>query len=270
MKRILLGILMICVSVQLFAAADYSEKMQGVTVLFRDGKSEKVKLNEYKAGNVVIVRTGSNGHLEGVKIPKADVNALSFDGKDYGDRFAVGDEGFVMADGRVLKGTLDGLDTSTFWRRISEAGRTERLDRDEVVFIQFRKAAQAVPDQPQKPLQKSTIEVSSKQAWTVTNIHLKKGQRVYFTVNPARPITCAGITNVNADGVNPFTADMKRPLGNEKACALIGKIGLDVFRVGTNETPFNVKADGELLLGINDYRFVTNGGMFSVMIVVEQ
>jgi hypothetical protein len=261
---------MFLVVAALFAAADYSEKKQGVTITYVGGNSEKVKLDFIDKDNVIIIKQGSDG-LQSIKQPRSKVDSLSMDGRDFGKQFGAGEEGFVMADGRVLKGIVEGLDETSFFRRLSPGGRTEQLDRDQVVFIQFRKPAQVTPNQPDKPVQKATVEVSAKQAWTVTDILVKKGQRVYFTVDPAKPILCGGVANVNADGVEPYVADRQRPLGDEKACALIAKIGSDLFRVGTKETPFVVKADGELLLGINDYKFVNNAGIFSVMIlVVEQ
>lgn len=270
MKTALLGFCAFLVAAAVFAAADYSVKKQGVTINFVGGNSEKVKLDFIDKDNVIIITEGSDGKLQTTKHPRAKVDSLSMDGRDLSNKFGPGEEGFVMSDGRVLKGIVEGLDATSFWRRLSPGGKTERLDRDEVVFIQFRKAAAVTPDEPVKPVKRFTADVSAKQAWTVTNIQVKKGQRVYFSVDSAKPIMCGGIPNVNADGVDPYTPDRQRPLSDAKACALIARIGTDLIRVGTKETPFNVQADGELILGINDYKFVNNAGVFSVMIAVEQ
>lgn len=266
MKKNFAVIVMLLAAVRLFAAADYSTKKQGVTINYRDGKSEHAKLDFIDEETVTVIKPGPDG-LEQLKIPRAKVDSLSIDGKNYGDRFKAGEEGYVMDDDRVLRGIVEGLDETSFWRRLSEGGRTERLDRDKVLFIQFRKAAPVEPPNP--PLKKITVEVPAKQAWTITNIMLKKGQRVYFFTDSAKVILCGGVPNVNADGVDPFTPDPKRPFPDAKACALIAKIGADLFRVGASQAPFVVKQDGELILGINDWRFISNTAAFSVMVVVQ-
>lgn len=266
MKVVMIGIVVILFAGAVFAATDYSTKAQGVTVIYRDGRSEKAKLNSFNANDVVIFTEASNKRMEQVTIPRVKVNGLSFDEQNHTDRFGPGEEGFVMKDGRVLKGIAEGLDSTTFWRRLSPGGKTERLDRDQVLFIQFRKPGE--PSEPSRP-QKTTVEVSAKQAWTVTGVTVKKGQKVSFFVDASKPIMCGGVANVNADGVNPFTPDPKRPLNQDKACALIAKTGSDIFRVGTMQTPFEVKQDGQLLLGINDWKLTNNFGVFVVTIVVE-
>ena len=268
MKIVILGVLVFLIVGCLFAATDYSSKAQGVMVMYRDGKTEKAKLNSFNANEVVIFTEASNKRMEQVTIPRAKVNGLSFDEQDHTNRFGSGEEGFVMKDGRVLKGIAEGLDSTTFWRRLSPGGKTERLDRDQVLFIQFRKAQVAEPEPPGRP-QKTTVDVAANQAWTVTNVSVKKGQKVSFHVDATKPIMCGGAANINADGVNPFTPDPKRPLNQEKACALIARIGNDVFRVGTVQTPFDVKQNGQLVLGINDWKFTNNFGVFSVLITVE-
>lgn len=270
MKTILTIAVILLTAPLLRAAADYSSTKQGTTITYRDGSSEHAKLDFIDENSVSIIKQGSSGKLETFKIPRNKVDSLSFNGKDYSGRFSAGEEGFVLDDGQVLKGIVEGLDESTFWRRLSEGGRTERLDRDKVVFIQFRKVAPAEPPSPVHPPKKMTVDVLSKQAWTLTNIQLKEGDHVFFSTDPNKPIICGGIPNTNADGVNPFTPDPQRPLPDVKACALIGKMGNDLFRIGTVQGAFVAKQDCELILGINDWRFSGNGGAFSVTILVEQ
>jgi len=215
-----------------------------------------------------VIVEGKDGKLDFVKEPRTTIDWLSFDGRDQTNKFTAGENGVVMMDGRILKGAVVGLDAGNFFMETLKAGR-ENLDRDKVAFIQFKKEGPAKPEPAPGPPKRYTVSVPAKEAWTSTGVVLKEGQKVEFSVDKATIIMCGGVPNVNADGVNPFTPDPRRPINDAKACALIGSIGgKDVFRIGTNETAYPVKADGKLMLGINASSFTGNGGAFTVFIVV--
>ena len=267
MKTLVLSILCCVLAATLFAAADYSSMKQGVTIHYRDDRTNKLKLDFIDNSNVTVIVQGSDGKLQFVKEPRNTVDWLSIDGRDQTNKFAEGEQGAVMMDGRVLKGEVVGLDATNFFLQ-TPRGTRENLDRDKVAFIQFKKQGAVKPVPAPGPPKRYTVSVSARNPWTPTEVVVKEGQKVAFTVDKATIIMCGGVPNVNADGVNPYTPDPRRPVPDAKACALIGSIGKDVFRIGTNETAYPAKTDGKLNLGINDSKFQGNGGAFTVFIVV--
>ena len=139
-----------------------------------------------------------------------------------------------------------------------------------VVYIKVEKGQDYQPGTP--GLNQYTFTVPANLPWTVTDLNLKKGQRLLFEVSPDNTIRCDFQSPPsNPDGVDPLVVDPRRPIPNMKACLLIGKINNngEPFKIGLNKTGITVHEDGKLLLGINDYDFRDNAGAFTVTVVVN-
>jgi hypothetical protein len=140
-----------------------------------------------------------------------------------------------------------------------------------VVYIKVETAQQFQPGSS-TGLSQSTVTVPANAPWTPTNISVKKGQRLQFDVSSDNMVRCDFRAKPsNADGVDPLVADQRRPMANNKACMLMGKINNngEPFKIGLNKTPVVVQQDGTLLLGINDFDFRDNTGSFTVTVIVN-
>lgn len=139
-----------------------------------------------------------------------------------------------------------------------------------VVYIKVEKGQDYQPGTP--GMSQSTFTVPANLPWTVTDLNVKKGQKLLFEVSMDSTIRCDFQSKPsNADGVDPLVADPRRPIPNMKGCLLIGKINNngEPFKIGLNKTPIVVQQDGKLLLGINDHDFRDNAGAFTVTVVVN-
>lgn len=152
------------------------------------------------------------------------------------------------------------------------AGRTLRLDRDEIVRIEFETNRStgsnlSNPDSRPPGMRERQVTVSANTSWADTGIDVRSGQTVYFEATGRarwgrdRQDGPAGERN---SPPNPG-----RPMPNRNAAALIGKIGSesnDLFFIGDETGPVRVRGNGRLFLGINDDVLTDNSGNFRVVV----
>lgn len=151
------------------------------------------------------------------------------------------------------------------------SARTLRLDRDEVVRIEFetvRSSGTGLTTDSRPPgMRERQVIVSADTAWVDTGVDVRSGQTVYFEATGRarwgrdRQDGPAGERN---SPPNPG-----RPMPNRNAAALIGKIGSDsndLFFVGDETGPVRVRGNGRLFLGINDDVLTDNSGNFRVVV----
>jgi hypothetical protein len=109
------------------------------------------------------------------------------------------------------------------------------------------------------------ITVRGADAWTETNITVKRGQQVSFQATGEVFITRTSPAASPA-GVEDQNPDL--PVRDARTGSLIGKIGPNgtPFLIGTNTGAITMNGTGRLMLGINDTNFPDNSGAFTVQI----
>ncbi len=151
------------------------------------------------------------------------------------------------------------------------AGRTLRLDRDEVVGIEFetnRSSGSNLTGDTRPPgMRERQVTVSANVAWVDTGIDVRSGQTVYFeSTGQAR---WGRDRRDGPAGERNSPPNPGRPMPNRNAAALIGKIGSesnDLFFIGDETGPVRVRGNGRLFLGINDDVLTDNSGNFRVVV----
>lgn len=151
------------------------------------------------------------------------------------------------------------------------AGRTLRLDRDEVVRIEFETSRSSgtnlTTDSRPPGMRERQVIVSADVAWVDTGVDVRSGQTVYFEAT--------GQARWGRDrrdgpaGERNSPPNPGRPMPNRNAAALIGKIGNasnDLFFIGDETGPVRVRGTGRLFLGINDDVLTDNSGNFRVVV----
>ena len=179
-----------------------------------------------------------------------------------------------LRDGSRVQGELISVrnDTVEFEERRSYgSGRTLRLDRDEVVRIEFETARRGggndllAGGRPSGMRERQTI-VSADVAWNDSGIDVRAGQTIYFEAQGQ--VRWGRDRRDGPAGERNSPSNPNRPIGNRNAAALIGKIGSgnDLFFIGDETGPVRVRTSGRLYLGINDDVLTDNSGNFRVVV----
>jgi PA-IL-like protein len=190
----------------------------------------------------------------------------------------------ILRDGTRVRGELIAIRNGTVEfeeRRSTGAGRTLRINRDEIARIEFD---DATSDDYNRGFgagtgrgtgggmgraagqRERTINVAANTAWNDTGIDVRPGQTIAFeasgdvTWGPSRRDGPAGERNSPS---NP-----NRPMPNRPAAALIGKVGEgeDYFFIGDDTGQIRVRNGGRLYLGVNDDVLNDNRGAFRVVV----
>lgn len=177
-----------------------------------------------------------------------------------------------LRDGSRVQGELIAVRNGTIEfeeRRSFGGGRTLRLDRDEVVRIEFDNARRSGGNdftsggRPSGMRERQTI-VSADVAWNDTGVDVRAGQTIYFEAQGQ--VRWGRDRRDGPAGERNSPANANRPMGNRNAAALIGKIGNDLFFIGDETGPIRVRSSGRLHLGVNDDVLTDNSGNFRVVV----
>ena len=185
----------------------------------------------------------------------------------------------VLRDGRRIQGELIGIvgRELDFEERSGFGRRMMRVPRRDIVRIEFEDydASASARDERRndrrddvvgipRGLRERQVNVTAREAWTDTGIDVRAGEQIFFEARgetrwgPNRRDGAAGERN------SPFNPN--RPLPDRPAAALIGRIGNDLFFIGSEPGPFRVRTTGRLHLGINDDVFEDNTGAIRVTV----
>ena len=180
----------------------------------------------------------------------------------------------VLRNGSRVQGELVAVRNGTIEfeeRRGYGTGRTLRLDRDEVMRIEFEdnrgtnnsSNSFGVPS----GMRERQVTVSANVAWNDTGIDVRSGQTVYF--QSTGEVRWGKDRRDGPEGERNSPSNPNRPMGNRSAAALIGKIGGgagDMFFIGNETGAIRVRGNGRLYLGINDDVLTDNSGNFQVVV----
>jgi hypothetical protein len=180
----------------------------------------------------------------------------------------------VLRDGRRVQGQLISVQNGVIeFQEAGFGGQVGRLNRDDVVGIEFgrdenREAAGPQRQQEGRPrgLRERQVMAVANVQWSDTGVDVTSGQNVYFEASgeivwgPNRRAKPAGEEN---SPNNPA-----RPIPNRPGAALIGRVGnsKDYFYVGDDRGAVRMRSSGRLFLGINDDYLQDNSGYFRVIV----
>jgi hypothetical protein len=183
----------------------------------------------------------------------------------------------VLRNGTRVQGELLSVRGSVIEfeeRRGFGGGRTIRVDRDEVVRIEFDSFAS--DDRPGYPgggggrpggMRERQVIVSGDVPWNDTGVDVRAGQMVYFEATGN--VRWGRDRRDGPEGEDNSPSNPGRPIPNRPAAALIGRIGNqsnDLFFIGGDQGPIRVRSSGRLYLGINDDFLQDNSGNFRVVV----
>jgi len=180
-----------------------------------------------------------------------------------------------LRDGTRVQGELIAFRNGTIEfeeRRGFGGGRTLRLDRDEVVRIEFENTRRSGGSdflgggRPSGMRERQTL-VSADVPWNDTGIDVRAGQTIYFEAQGQ--VRWGRDRRDGPAGERNSPSNPNRPMGNRNAAALIGKVGdasNDYFFIGDETGPIRMRSSGRLYLGINDDVLTDNSGNFRVVV----
>jgi hypothetical protein len=179
-----------------------------------------------------------------------------------------------LRDGTRVQGELITVRNGTIEfeeRRGYGSARTLRLDRDEVVRIEFENNRRSGNDfasggRPSGMRERQTT-VSANVPWNDSGIDVRAGQTIYFEAEGE--VRWGRDRRDGPAGERNSPSNPNRPMGNRNAAALIGRIGSnsnDYFFIGEGSGPIRVRSSGRLYLGINDDVLTDNSGNFRVVV----
>lgn len=194
---------------------------------------------------------------------------------------------FVMRDGTAVKGKLYHIAADGTSIIFDPLGGSSAADRRTVpssqiarIYINAPKARQVFASALSAAANPTTVPTTSaggitvpaNQAWTDTNITVRRGEWVSF--NASGQIEVSAGTIANPDGSSSWTGPRTGfPVPAMAIGGLIGKVGNSApFPIGSNTKPIQMVAGGglsgggRLYLGINDTYCADNKGSFTVTI----
>lgn len=113
-------------------------------------------------------------------------------------------------------------------------------------------------------MRERAIVVDSTVDWTNTGIDVRPGQTVFVEASGQVRWGRDRRDGPGGERNSPFNAG--RPMPNRPAAALIGRIGRDVFFIGDDRGPIQIRGGGRLELGVNDDYLPDNSGSFRVTV----
>jgi hypothetical protein len=188
----------------------------------------------------------------------------------------------ILRDGSRVQGELIAVRNGTIEfeeRRSFGSSRTLRLDRDEVVRIEFDNYGNNSnnfnngnsnngnsSNNYGRPsgLRERQIIVSADVDWNDAGIDVRAGQTVYFQATGQ--VRWGKDRRDGPAGERNSPPNPNRPMGNRNAAALIGRIGNDMFFIGDDTGAIRVRNSGRLYLGVNDDVLTDNSGNFRVVV----
>jgi hypothetical protein len=158
-------------------------------------------------------------------------------------------------------------------QRFGGRGRVLRVDRDEVVRIEFDRydSGGSWPGggggggRP-PGLRERTVNVGASVQWNDTGIDVRAGQTIFFEASGQ--VRWGRDRRDGPAGEDNSPRNPGRPIPDRPGAALIGRVGEsnDPFFIGDLRSAIRLRSSGRLFLGINDEVLYDNSGAFRVVV----
>ncbi len=243
-----------------------ADKKPAVMISFVDGTEHRFRLDHIDETRVVVLKAGFQRK---VIFSPSEIVWMRFR-PEVKTKVPEGQAGVVLADGSILNGLPVWMDDQSYWIELNDRKR-KRVELKKVIFIKFANSKDAIriPTVSTDAIA-SRVSVSATKEWTNTNLLIKKGEKIWFTVGDYSTVNCSNaLQSVSASGV-PNLLNESTSIPSSNLCSLIGKIGEEgkPFLVGFARTPVAAENSGNLYLGVNDNNFKDNSGALDVFVKV--
>jgi len=250
-----------------FGLAVYAvERKPPVMINFVNGTEQRYRLDHVDENRVIVLKAGFQRKLV---FSRSEIISMRFR-PEIPVKLPEGEEGVILADGSILKGSPVWMDEKTFWIGLEDQKR-KRVELKKVTFIQFANSKDAMRiSAASRNSITSRVNVSAAKNWTNSSLTVKKGQQIWFTVGDYTDCNCGNsLQAATVDGI-PNSANASSPVPSANLCSLIGKIGEEgkPFEVGLRKTAVIAEESGNLYLGVNDSSLKDNTGKFDVFVKV--
>jgi hypothetical protein len=266
-------VLSACCAAALFATVGYAQ--DSATLTLRSGEKVSGQLVDLGGVGFTVRVNGTDRNIK-----QNDVAAVDFTGTMSDSDWAKfsGSPVIVLRNGQTIEGSLADIGgTSPLKLTIHTASGDREMSSTEVAEIIVARPENVVATSGTSPAVNpavaqtqpvaGAITIPANQPWTSTNITVRKGQTLTFSVTGQVQLSTDTNDIADANGSKNARYATNAPLKSVLAGALIGRIGPTgtPFPVGLQPT-IVAPASGVLYLGVNDDGFPDNQGNFQVVI----
>lgn len=280
MGKTITGFVVLALATVLIETVPYAQEQ--VTVVRRNGDRASGRFEDWnRQTDVVYVRVTQSDQRQ---FPMRDVLVIDVGGSGTSlpasetQAAQGGDHVLVTRGGELLRGRLVNIEGGEGSAKPNEprsvtfqAGGERRFRMSEVARIYLGNYPQqaggggGVATQ----LPAGAIRVQANQQWTATNINVRRGDRVQFSVRGEIQLSADASDKAQAAGSLKGRKAANSPAPEFLAGALIGRVGGGVpFPIGNQSDPLPMPDAGPLWLGINDDVVGDNAGEFAVTVRV--
>jgi hypothetical protein len=266
----------------LMEAAPYAQEQ--VTVVRRNGDRVSGRFEDWnRQTDVVYVRVSPSDQPQ---FPMRDVLVIDVGGNasnlpaNETQAAQGGDHVLVTRGGELLRGRLVNIEGGEGSAKpdearsvIFQAGGERRFRMSEVARIYLGNYPQQTSSGGGSATQlpAGAIRVPANQQWTATNINVRRGDRVQFSVRGEIQLSADASDKAQAAGSLKGRKAPNAPAPEFLAGALIGRIGGgQPFPIGNQADPLPMSDAGPLWLGINDDAVGDNSGELAVTVRVTR
>lgn len=151
--------------------------------------------------------------------------------------------------------------------RVGSEERRMNLDRVGRIYLGNYPHTSASTGDTAQAIAPGSIRVPGNSAWTQTNIIVRRGQRLAFSVSGQIQLSDDPQDIAVSAGSPKGRESTNAPIPEVLAGALIARVGnSEPFPIGNVTTPVTMPATGQLFLGINDDHVADNRGEFVVQV----
>jgi hypothetical protein len=253
-----------------------AQAQETATLALKNGERPSGQLIDLGAAGFILRVNGDER-----RVPLNDVAAVEFVGGPLppaaAAKVAAGEPIVLMRNGQIIDGRLSDIGGTHPLRLTVEtaAGPRDFSSNDVAQVILAPLNGRGLVEHPPSggappagqastpPATPGAITVPANQAWTNTAVGVLRGQRISFTARGT--ISIAANVSSGPDGNPAGTVRSGRyPIPGVSAGALIGRVGNQLFPIGSNTESIAMPTNGILMLGINDDTLGDNSGSYSV------
>jgi len=270
---------LVAASLALLGFAGVASAQENATLLLRSGERVTGQLVDMGGAGFTMTVNGQER-----QISTGDVAVIDFVGGGQGlpdteiskVQGAGGGHVVFLRNGENFNGTLyDVAGTRPLRITINTANGPRELNAGDIGRIYLAAPGGAVATtgttttaaQAPAPTVPGAIVMSAQQAWTPTNLTVRKGDLVTFQSSGEIQLSTDANDTAGPAGAKSQRTAARSPIPSAFAGALVARVGNSApFAIGDQTGPIEMPANGQLMLGINDDHLADNSGWFQVVV----